>query len=38
MLLQIIDLLEEFGLKPNAAIMTYMLNAISKSNQSIKDI
>ena len=32
MMLEIIDLIEEFKLKPNAAIMTYMLNCISKGD------
>jgi hypothetical protein len=32
MLLEIFEIIEDFRLKPNAAIMTYMLSGISKNH------
>ena len=38
MVLEIYEQLDEFKLKPNAAIMTYLLNGLSRSNQTYEDV
>jgi hypothetical protein len=38
MVLEIYDQLEELKLKPNAAIMNYLLNNLTKNNQSMESV
>lgn len=38
MVLEIFYILEEFRLKPNAAIMTAMLTAISRNNMTMEEV
>ena len=36
MILEIYEQIEEIKLKPNAAIMNYLLNNLTKNNQSVE--
>jgi hypothetical protein len=38
MVLEIYEQLEEIKLKPNAAIMNYLLNNLTKNNQSMESV
>ncbi len=38
MVLEIFELVEEIKLKPNAAIMSYLLNGISKNSSSMQSV
>jgi hypothetical protein len=38
MVLEIFELIEEIKLKPNAAIMSYLLNGISNNSQSMNSV
>lgn len=38
MVLEIFELIEEIKLKPNAAIMSYLLNGISKNSSSMQSV
>lgn len=38
MVLDIFDQIEEFKFKPNAAVMTYLLNGLSKNNQTMEAV
>ena len=38
MVLEIYELIEEIRLKPNAAIMNYLLNGLTKSGQSMESV
>jgi len=38
MVLEIYEQLEELKLKPNAAIMNYLLNNLTKNNQSMETV
>jgi hypothetical protein len=37
MLLEIFDIIEDFRLKPNAAIMIYFFSGMSKHNQTVEE-
>jgi hypothetical protein len=38
MILELYELIEEIKLKPNAAIMNYLLNGISKNSESMESV
>jgi len=38
MILEIYEQIEDLKLKPNAAIMNYLLNGLTKSNQSMESV
>jgi hypothetical protein len=38
MVLEIYEQIEEFKFKPNAAIMSYLLNGLSKNNQTMEAV
>lgn len=37
MVLELYDIIEDFRLKPNAAIMTYLFQSMSKNNQTMEE-
>ena len=38
MILELYELIEEIKLKPNAAIMNYLLNGISRNSESMESV